>query len=475
MTGQDLVVMTPLLVVAATAIVLMAVVAWRRNHLATAGVALVGLLAAAVTVAPMMRQAPRQVGELLIVDSFALTVIGILVLAAAGTVVLSFAMLRRVPEVPEELYMLIVIATIGAAVLAASDHLVAVFIGLETLSVALYGAIGYIRRRILSTQASILYLIVAAVSSAFYLFGAALLYAGSGSMRLSQLVRSAPEVDPVLVAGGLGLVLVAVGFKLGAAPFHLWTPDVYRGAPAPVTAFVATVSKAGVVAVLVRTMALADGPALHFLTVAVGFLALASIVVGNLLALRERDLKRLLAYSSVAHIGYLLVAMVAGGERAVEAVLVYLVTYVVATMAAFGTVAAVTEGEDEPSSLEAYRGLAWRRPGLAVVLAASVASLAGVPLTAGFVGKLWAVLSAASGGLWVPVVVLVAGSVVGAFYYLRIVITVLAPSDDEAPALPLAPVAATVVLAVAVVVLLWFGLIPSVVVDLVGPAVRSLV
>lgn len=475
MTGADLVALAPLAVLAAAAVAVMVAVTVRRSHLTAATVAVLGLGGAFAAVAPAASEAPRRIGVLLVIDRFALTVTGLLVLAAAGCVLLAFAYLRRTAEVPEELYILILLATFGAAVLAASDHLVALFVGLETLSVALYGAIGYTRDRDAAAPAAMLYLVVAAASSAFLLFGAALLYAGAGTMVLAELGRGFGAVDPVLAAGGIGLVLVAVGFKLGAAPFHLWTPDVYCGAPAPVTAFVATVSKAGVVAVLLRLLVAVDPVPGSPLVWILGLLAVASIMVGNLLALREPDLKRLLAYSSVAHMGYLLVALLAGGERAVEAVLVYLVTYVVSTLGAFGVVSAVADGDGERALVEDYRGLAWRRPLLAAGLAASVASLAGVPLTAGFVGKLWAVLSAASGALWLPVLVLVAGSVVGAFYYLRVVLVMLTPADDDTPPLPAVPVAAAIVLVTAVALLLWFGLVPSAVLSVAGPAVAALV
>ncbi len=475
MTAADLVALGPLAVLAGAAVAVMLAVAVRRSHLTAATVAVLGLGGAFAALTPAASEAPRRIGVLLVVDRFALTMTGLLVLAAAGCVLLAFAYLRRTAEVPEELYILILLATFGAAVLAASDHLVALFIGLETLSVALYGAIGYTRDRGAAAPAAMLYLVVAAASSAFLLFGAALLYAGAGTMVLADLVRGLGGTDPVLATGGIALVLVAVGFKLGAAPFHLWTPDVYRGAPAPVTAFVATVSKAGVVAVLLRLLVAVDpvpgGPVAWIL----GLLAVASIVVGNLLALREPDLKRLLAYSSIAHMGYLLVALLAGGERGVEAVLVYLVTYVVSTLGAFGVVSAVADRDGERTLVDDYRGLAWRRPALATGLAASVASLAGVPLTAGFVGKLWAVLSAASGALWLPVVALVAGSVVGVFYYLRVVLVTLTPADRDTPPLPAVPVAAAIVLVAAVALLLWFGLLPSAVVAVAGPAVSGLV
>lgn len=476
MSCAELSALLPLVVPAAAAVLLLGLLAVHRSHSAAALLAGAGLVGGVVSLVPAATTAPEAVGGLLLVDRFALTVIGMLLVAALAAVVLTFGYLRRTAEIPEELYLLILLATVGAGVLASAGHLAAVFLGLETLSVALYGAIGYTRARPSATAAALMYLLVAAASSALFLFGAALLYAGTGTLRLDGLGAALGTAPPLLVAGGGALLLVAVGFKLGAAPFHLWTPDVYQGAPAPVTAFVATVSKAGVVAFLVRlTTALGGATGAGVLEAVLVLLAIASIAVGNLLAVRERDLKRLLAYSSVAHMGYLLVALLAGGGRAVEAVLVYLATYLVATVAAFGVVAALSDVDGEPSRLEAYRGLAWRRPLLAGTLAAAVASLAGVPLTAGFVGKLWAVLAAASGGRWAAVLALVAGSVVGVYYYLRVVVTMLRPAGEETPELPTVPAAAALVLLAAVALLLWFGILPSTVLALVRPAVGSLV
>ena len=475
MTGADLLPFAPIALPAVAAVVLMAVIAVRRSHLAAAVISFLGLAGAFAAIPSAATAIPRQIGVLLVVDRFALVVTGILVATAAAVVLLTFAYLRRVAEPPEELYLLLLIATFGASLLAAADHLVALFIGLETLSIALYGAIGYTRRRGAAVGAALMYLVIAAASSAFLLFGAALLYAGTGTMRLGELTSRLAALDPVLAAGALLLVLVAVGFKLGAAPFHLWTPDVYRGAPAPVTAFVASVSKAGVVAVLLRLYATLGAPPAPVITAAVGLLAVASIVVGNLLAVREQDLKRLLAYSSIAHIGYLLVALLPGGERAAAATLVYLLTYLVATVASFGVVSALTGADGRERLLLAdYRGLAWRRPILALGLAAAVASLAGLPLTAGFVGKLYAVLSAANAALWIPVLALVAGSVVGVYYYLRIIFAMLTPADDDTPEYPVVPVAAAVALTVAVGLVIWFGVFPSVVASIVAPAVAGL-
>src|SRR6185312_5236841 len=202
-------------------------------------------------------------------------------------------------------YILLLVATLGAATLAAASHLVSFFLGLEILSVSLYGLNAYLHRQALPLEAGIKYLVLAASSAAFLLFGMALLYAATGTMSFAGLAGALPAAPTSLVLPGAMLVLVGVGFKLGLVPFHLWTPDVYQGAPAPVAAFIATASKAGVFAVLLRFFYLAGGSHSQRAMLAITVLAIASMVGGNLLALRQRNLKRLLAYSSIAHMGYL--------------------------------------------------------------------------------------------------------------------------------------------------------------------------
>src|SRR5205823_6514881 len=223
-----------------------------------------------------------------------------------------------------------------------------------------------------------------------------------------------------------------LGFKLAVVPFHMWTPDVYEGAPAPVTAFVATVSKGAVVALLLRYLVQTGASTYRPVLLALSLIAVASMLVGNVLALLQHNVKRLLAYSSIAQLGYLLVALVAGGPRAAEAVTYYMVAYMVTTLCAFGSVTVLSGTTADADTLEVYRGLFWRRPGVAVVLAAALLSLAGMPLTAGFVGKFYVLAAGVESALWLLVVLVVCNSALGLFYYLRLVVTMCAPLPREA-------------------------------------------
>ena len=222
-------------------------------------------------------------------------------------------------------------------------------------------------------------------------------------------------------------MLVTVGFKLSLAPFHMWVADVFEGSPAPVAGFIATVSKGSVFALILRYFTILDIHSAHSLLLVFTIIAMVSMFVGNLLALAQRNVKRMLAYSSIAHMGYLLVAFLASGPSAPVAVTFYLVAYFITTLIAFGTISALSENARDAADLDDYRGLAWRRPWLAAGFTISLLSLAGIPLTAGFIGKFYVVMAGAESGLWMLIGALVINSIIGLFYYLRVVATLFSP------------------------------------------------
>jgi len=341
------------------------------------------------------------------------------------------------------------------------------------LSVSLYALVAYHRSRPTDIEAGVKYLVPAATSSSFLLFGMAMVYAHTGTMELSQLVRLAPgtwQPSGLLARAGMGMILIGIAFKLALAPFHFWAADVYEGAPAPVTALIATASKGAVFALLLRyfgamSMQMRD-PFFVIFTV----IAIASMFLGNYLALLQNNLKRLLAYSSIAHMGYLLVAFVAGGPLAVTAVTFYLLAYFITTLGAFGVITALSNKETDFSRVAGYRGLAFRHPFLGVTLAAMMFSLAGIPLTAGFLAKFYVLFAGVRSALWLLVLVLVANSVVGLFYYLRVIITIYQPVPSMAEELragcryrpaPSASVIGGIVLAVLMVCVIWIGVYPG--------------
>jgi NADH-quinone oxidoreductase subunit N len=327
----------------------------------------------------------------------------------------------------EELYLLILMAAAGGLVLVAAQHLAGLFIGLELLSVPVYGLVAYAFFNKRSLEGGIKYMVLSAAGSAFLLFGMALLYADAGTLSFTGIGKAieATGMPSTLASLGLGMMLVGLGFKLSLVPFHLWTPDVYEGAPAPVAAFLATASKVAVFAVMVRLFQISPAASSGVLTDVMSVIAVASILVGNLLALTQTNLKRLLGYSSIAHFGYLMIAMVASKGMAVEAINVYLVTYVLTSLGAFGVITLMSSpysGRDADAMFE-YRGLFWRRPYLTAVLTVMMLSLAGIPLTAGFIGKFYIIATGVESHLWWLTGSLVVGSAIGVFYYLRVMVT----------------------------------------------------
>jgi NADH-quinone oxidoreductase subunit N len=376
---------------------------------------------------PMM---PRHIAELLSMDG--LSFIGTAIILVSGLAIAlssrSYLALREGER--GEYFVLLLFASLGASVLAASSNLATLFLGLELLSVSLYALVAYRRERAEGAKAAFTYLILASVASAFLFFGMALAYYQTGSLELSLIARAAAEASGgTLLTAALAMMGVGFAFKLAVAPFHMWALEVYEGSSAPVAALIATVSKAAMAIPLLRALApavSANGASPHAVWI-IAALSGASMVAGNLLALREEKVKRMLAASSIAQIGYLLVALSAGGAYGAGAALFYLAAYSLATLGAFACVAAISAPDRDASSRDDFRGLAARRPLVAAVMTASLLSLAGMPLTAGFIGKFMlfssglGALSAHAGAATRFLVILLAlNSAVSLVYYLRL-------------------------------------------------------
>jgi NADH-quinone oxidoreductase subunit N len=457
----DTIALLPLIVVAGTSVLVMLTTAVRRSHAFTLGVTLAGLAAAFWCAWPASSVAPRQVTGLLIIDDYSLFYFRLVIAAVFAVAILTYDYLRKRDLNREELYVLLLVATVGAMVLVASSHFASFFLGLETLSISLYAMIAYLRMS-RPLEAGIKYLVLAAGSAAFLLFGMALVYTDLGTMEFARMAQLLPGIrSDTLLVSGMALIITGIGFKLAVVPFHLWTPDVYEGAPAPVTAFIATVSKGAMFALLLRYFYSAGGIADRHIVLVFTIIAIASMIAGNLLALLQDNVKRILAYSSIAHMGYLLVAFLVGGEFAVEAVTFYLVAYFVTTLGAFGVITVMSSSEDEPEQMEDYRGLFWRQPALAGVFTVMLLSLAGIPVTAGFIGKFYIVAAGASSARWALIIILVVSSVIGLFYYLRLVATMYAPPDSESTTVVPARSIGGAVLAALTCLLLWLGIYPN--------------
>ena len=380
---------------------------------------------------------------------------------------------------PEEFYLLLLMATLGAMTLASAQHFAALLLGLEILSISLYAMVAYPEEDHPPLEAALKYLVLSGVGSTIMLFGMALIYHSTGALgfaELATLVTTGDRADLWLVAGQV-LFIIGIAFKLSLIPFHMWTPDVYQGAPAPVTGYLATVSKAAVFAVLLR-FAL-DAQLLEFSSMAqlsiglvLAIIAVLSMVIGNVLALLQDSIKRLLAYSSIAHVGYLMIAILVlnalpDGTMAVETALVFLAGYLAMTLAAFAVVSELSSAAaGERDSIDEYAGLFWRRPVLAAVLTAALLSLAGIPLTAGFIAKFYLFAAGVEGAAWGLLWALIVGSALSIYYYLKIVFAMTVRGAD-APAVP-ASAAGVATAAVLGLVVLALGIYPAPLIDWAG-------
>ena len=362
--------------------------------------------------------------------------------------------LHRTDRDGPELYALFLVAATGAVVMGAANDLIVLFLGLETLSLALYVLAASDRDRTTSQESGIKYFVLGGFASAFFLYGIALIYGGTQSTNIGEIIQSFQtsvviDGQDTLVLAGIALLIVGLAFKVAAVPFHVWTPDVYQGSPTNVTAFMASVGKAGAFAAMLRVLVIALPFHRDDWRPAIWVLALLTLVVGSVLAVVQTDVKRMLAYSSISHAGFILVGVEAAGHDAGElvlgdgmpSVLTYLLVYSVLTVGSFAVVALVGRNNGGDTSLDAFKGLAKRRPALAIGLTVFLLAQAGVPLTSGFVAK-WGVIQAAveEESYAIAIIAMIA-AVVAAFLYLRIMVSAwLEPSAEgtEPEAVPYA-------------------------------------
>lgn len=467
MSGHDFYMLSPLIILAGSSVLVMLFIALKLSHLVIQLSSLFLFTIAFLSLIVIQKSLPHTIEPLLIIDGFSVFIMGLIIFSSIVVNVLSYIYLQEKEESPKEYYVLLFLCTLGACTLAVSKHFISLFLGLEILTVGLYALIAYLRTRHHSIEAGIKYLVLAAFSSAFLLFGMALIYLETGSMEFSAIGKSialAPSLSPLILTG-LGMMLVGIGFKLAVVPFHMWTADVYQGAPAPVTAFIATASKGGVFAVLFRFFIEIDGFRFNILMIMLIGIAIASMIIGNLLALQQKNVKRILAYSSIAHLGYLLVAFIPGSAMSMEAVSFYLLAYFITTLTAFGIVTFLSNKESDAEDIESYQALFWQQPVLACIFTAALLSLAGIPLTVGFIGKFYILAAGLQAGFWIAAIVLVLSSVIGLYYYLRIITTMFSGQKNilviGKKTHPVFYLASGIALSVLTLLIIWFGVYPS--------------
>jgi NADH-quinone oxidoreductase subunit N len=472
MTERDFLCLTPFLIIAVAPVVIMVVVSVLRNYKVVYGFSVLSLLAAFGSIFFVLPSIPHAIEPLLILDVYSMFFLGIIIISALLVTFLSYDYIKRLEGVREEYYIIIFTSTLGAALLTVANHFVLFFLGIETLSISLYILIAFQRSKSNSIEAGIKYLILASVSSAFLLFGMALIYAAFGTMQFGEIVATLVIHQPLspLVLSGFGMMMVGIGFKLALVPFHMWTPDVYQGAPAPVSAYIATVSKGAVMAILIRFFFILKGFSNQYLFVAISGIAILSMFVGNILAIRQKNIKRLLGYSSIANMGYLIIILLTGSNKGVQASIFYLISYFFTTIGAFGVISLLSTNEYEAEKIEDFKGLFWKRPWVAMVFTLSLLSLAGIPVTAGFIAKFYVILEGMKAGLMVLIISMIINSVIGLYYYLRIITTLFSTASEIK--LPELSFFGNITLAIIAVSILLLGIYPGWLIDIIVRSVK---
>ena len=403
-------------------------------------------------------------------DRFAVVARLILLGVAGLALLLGHHYFERSGELRPEFYALVLFATSGMTLITASADLITMFLALEILSLSLYVLTGS-SARIGSVEGAMKYFLLGAFSSAFFLYGIAMAYGATGSTRLSAVSRAlAGQTDsPALAMAAMVLLAIGFGFKVSAVPFHMWTPDVYQGAPTAVTAFMSAGTKVAAFAAFMRVFNVAFQPLGWDWTPVLWVLAAVSIVVGSVLAIAQTDIKRMLAYSSIAHAGFVLIGMTATGRSGIGAALFYLLAYALMVVGAFGVVMLVSSRGEEATSLASYAGLYRRSPLLAGLLSLFLLSMAGIPPTAGFIAKVSVFRAAIDAGHWELALIGVLASVVSAFFYIRVMVLMYMqePTGDHEPDGSLMP---RLALALPAFGTLLLGVLPGLVTDLLGKA-----
>jgi NADH-quinone oxidoreductase subunit N len=447
----------------------------RKRHLGFLG--LLGVVATLLASVALWGQSERAFHNMIVLDNFALFFDLIFCYSSALVVLLSLDFLRRRGAELGEYYILVLFATAGMVLMASGIDLLIIFLGLELMSIPLYVLAGFFRAERRSGESAMKYFLLGAFATGFFLYGITLIYGLTGTTTLDgiaqALTQGALGRDPSLVIG-FGLLLVGFGFKISSVPFHMWVPDVYEGAPTPITILIATGSKAAAFAALFRVLyASLRGFQPDWVILFWGLAAL-TMTVGNIVAIAQSNLKRMLAYSSVAHVGYMMVGLTAGGSFGSASVLFYLLTYTFTTAGAFGVILLLERGGEEALHLEDYSGLGFRHPILALSLSLFLLSLIGVPPTAGFMGKVYLFGAAVrSGYLWLAIIA-VLNSAVAAYYYLRLIVYMYMREPEGVRTRYTPSFAGALALGIALWTVFQFGLAPSSVFELAQGAVAPL-
>ena len=470
----------PEIILAVVGIVLMVIIPFtrRENQPKLGYLALVGLVLAVIATVLQWGRSDVAFFGMVFQDNFTQFSRIVFFLSIGTIVTASISYLEQDRLERAEYFSLLLFAAVGMGLMAASANLIMTFLGLEILSIATYVLAGFRRDEMKSTESALKYFILGAFSTAFLLYGVAFIYGATGTTEYLRIAHklAGPSLSetpfPAFLLLGLGLLIVGFGFKAALAPFHIWTPDVYEGAPTPITAHLAVASKAAALLALLRILyqvlpgLIGDWQNLLWVS------AVLTMLIGNIAALTQTNIKRMLAYSSIAHAGYLLVGLVAGSAKGAQGVMFYLLAYAFMNLGALIVVQLVGRRNEKTVAIADYTGLGYRYPGLSLALSIFLVSLAGIPLTAGFSGKLFLFSAAMESGMYWLVGISVVASVIGIYYYLRVLVLMyMRQPETEIEAIPL-PMAVRVVLVIMALGTLYMGILPQTVLNLASEAVR---
>jgi len=470
----------PLLIVSITGIVLLLVdllLPPGRKHLSVY-LALAGVVYAIIRSAAQWGASQVGYAGMVSLDNLS-TLFNLLFLSSTGAVMLlSMPFLRKENVEHSEYHALLLFATAGMMILASGLDLITLFLGIEVLSISLYILAGYRRDSEASNEAAMKYFLLGAFASSVLLYGIALVYGATGTtnlLKISEIVGGTSGSLPEgLLYAGVALILVGLAFKVAAAPFHMWTPDVYEGAPTPITAFLSAGPKAAAFAALLRTFFIGFGPIQAEWASVLSIIAFLTMTIGNVAAIAQTNVKRMLAYSSIAHSGYVLIGIVAGGGVGGAAAVFYLIAYVAMNLGAFAVIVLLEAKGERGDELKDYAGLGFRYPLIGALLSLFMISLSGIPPTVGFVGKLYLFGAAVqSGHVWLAVAG-VLNSAISVFYYLRLMVLMyMRDAQESMPAIRI-PLALALVLLVAAAGTLWPGIWPGAWLDAAREGMRAL-
>lgn len=479
MPDLNWIVLVPALIVAASALLILCIDIVRpvNRGMGAAYAAIVGTGLAAVACAGLWGRSEQAFGGMLALDNFALFSNIIFTVGTALTILVSTGYLRREQGSRSEYYLLLLTATLGMMLMAAGTDLIVIFLGLELMSLSLYILVGFLSSRSVSNEASLKYLLLGAFATGFLLYGIALIYGSTGSTSLQQVgAMLSRRVDGgLMLYAGMVLLVVGFAFKVAAVPFHMWAPDVYEGAPAAVTAFLSAGPKAAAFVAFLRVLMVSLESLKTEWTAVLWILAALTMTVGNLSALGQRSIKRMLAYSSVAHAGYILVALTAANESGISAALFYLLAYTFMNIGAFAVLILVARKGEENLDISDYAGLGFKHPLLGLTMTLFMLSLAGLPPTAGFFGKFYIFRAAIDAGQVALTVIAVLNSLVSVYFYLGVVVSMYMRQPADQEPVGTFPALTRTALLLTSLATLYIGLAPSRVLEFARQTVGNLI